>query len=37
MLLICDETVVSIHKNNQNIRVTAADVNVIVNFMKTNQ
>lgn len=36
-LLIVDETVVSIFKNNQNIRVTPADVNVIMNFMKTNQ
>ena len=35
-LMFLDETVVTIFKNNQNIRVTPADINVILNFMKTN-
>lgn len=36
-LLLMDSTVVSIFKNNEQIRVTPADINVIINFMKTNQ
>jgi len=36
-LLMVDETVVSIFKNNRSIRVTPADINVLVNFIKTNQ
>lgn len=36
MLLMCDETIIAIYKNNPNIRVTPADVNSIVNFIKTN-
>lgn len=35
-LLLLDETVVTIFKNNPNIRVTPADINVLLNFMKTN-
>jgi hypothetical protein len=36
-IMMLDETVVTIFKNNKNIRVTPADINVILNFMKTNQ
>lgn len=36
-LLILDETVVTIFKNNQNISVTPADVNVLLNFIKSHQ
>lgn len=36
-LLLLDETVVTIFKNNESIRVTPADVNAILNFIKTNQ
>ena len=32
-----DETVVTIFKNNQNISVTPADVNVLLNFIKSHQ
>ena len=36
-ILFMDETVVSIFKSNKNIGVTPADINAIMNFMKTNQ
>ena len=36
-LLIVDQTVVTIFKNNEEIAVTPADVNVLLNFVKTNQ
>lgn len=35
--MFLEETVVTIFKNNQNIKVTPADINVILNFMKTNE
>jgi len=35
-IMFMDESVVTVFKNNQNIRVTPSDVNVILNFMKTN-
>lgn len=37
MILMLDETVITIYRNNNNIRVTPADVNAILNFIKTNQ
>ena len=35
-LLIIDQTVVTVFKNNSEIAVTPADVNMLLNFMKTN-